>query len=162
MKIALIHDWLRVNAGSEKVIKEILTVFEKDEVTLYTLFNKLPVTDRKELIGKTPVQVTILQYFPRIDLIYQYLLPVLPFFIRFLRPQKAAFYISSSHAVAKGFRSKKGIMHICYCHTPMRYIWFLHQDYLNDIGFAKKMILRFVIPFIRKWDVKMSQKVSFS
>ncbi len=161
MKIALIHDWLRVNAGSEKVIKEMLSVFEKEEVTLYTLFNKLPVMDRKELIGKTPIRVTVLQYVPRIDRIYQYLLPVLPLFVRFLRPEEAEIYISSSHAVAKGFRSKKEVMHICYCHTPMRYVWFLHQDYMKDIGFTKKMLLKFVIPFIRKWDHRMSQNVSY-
>lgn len=161
MKIALIHDWLRVNAGSEKVIKEILAVFSNEDIELYTLFNTLPLIDRNEIIGHTKTHVTALQYIPFIDRMYQYFLPVLPFFIKFLRPTTADLYISSSHAVAKGFHGKKGIMHICYCHTPMRYAWFLHQDYLNDIGYVKQLMLKFVIPFIRRWDLRTAQQVSY-
>jgi glycosyltransferase involved in cell wall biosynthesis len=161
MKIALIHDWLRVNAGSEKVIKEILAVFSKDDVELYTLFNTLPLIDRNEIIGHTKTHVTPLQYIPLIDRMYQYFLPVLPFFIKFLRPTTADLYISSSHAVAKGFHGQKGVMHICYCHTPMRYAWFLHQDYLKDIGYFKRLILKFTMPFIRTWDLRTAQQVSY-
>ncbi len=161
MKLAIIHDWLRVNAGSEKVIKEILSVFEQDDIELYTLFSKLPIIDHKEIIGKRKVHVTMLQHMPYIREVYQYFLPVLPFFMQFLKPKEAELYISSSHAVAKGFKSKKNILHICYCHTPMRYIWFLHQDYLNDFGFLKQQMLKFVIPFIRNWDLKMAGRVNY-
>ncbi|HOZ51070.1 MAG TPA: glycosyltransferase [Chitinophagaceae bacterium] len=160
MKIALIHDWLRVNAGSEKVIKEIIALFKDEDLELFTLFNKLSIIDKKEIIGNTKTHFTWLQHLPYIERIYPFMLPILPMFIRFVKPENVDFYISSSHAVAKGFRKKKGLMHICYCHTPMRYIWFLNKDYLNDTSFIKKLVLKFVIPFIRNWDIKTTRSVT--
>jgi len=58
MKIALIHDWLRVNAGSEKVIKEIIALFKDEDLELFTLFNKLSIIDKKEIIGNTKTHFT--------------------------------------------------------------------------------------------------------
>ncbi|MBL7767198.1 MAG: glycosyltransferase [Chitinophagaceae bacterium] len=160
MRVAIIHDWLRVNAGSEKVVKELILIYKPD-CSLYTLFSKLPLIDRVSVIQKIPVYVTILHYVPFISNLYKYLLPLFPIFIKSVHPRGADVYISSSHAVAKGFSKTKGIPHICYCHTPMRYIWYMHQDYLKDANGLKSMFLKLFIPLLRRWDVKTAGKVDF-
>ncbi len=161
MKIALMHDWLLVNAGSEKVVKELLTLFEQDEVTVYTLFFKLSPQDRASILGKRSVKTSWLQYFPYVERYFKWLLPILPLFSNQLRPGKADLYFTSSHAVAKGFIGSKGITHVCYCHTPMRYAWYQHEDYANDLNWLKRNLLRFVIRFIRQWDLKTAQRVDY-
>ena len=67
MKIALIHDWLRVNAGSEKVVSEILAIFEKEEIDLYTLFNKLSSEEKKDILHHIKCHTSWLQYVPFIN-----------------------------------------------------------------------------------------------
>lgn len=161
MRIAVIHDWLRVNAGSEKVVHEIVSVFKKDEVALYTLFNKLNAADAQEVLQGIRPHVSVLQYFPFIKTYYRYLLPVLPWFMKLIRPRGYDMYISSSHAIGKGFHTEQDKLHVCYCHTPMRYAWYLHQDYLEESGSIRRKLLHFVIPFIRKWDIETSAKVHY-
>lgn len=159
MKIALVHDWLAVNAGSEKVVKQLLYLLKSNDTELYTLFNALSPIDGQEILQQTKVHVSWLNYFPFIESCYKYFLPVLPFFIRQLHPTKCDLYISSSHAVAKGFKAVPGILHICYCHTPMRYAWYQRDDYLQHEIWIKRIIIKFLISFIRKWDLKSAQQV---
>ncbi len=159
MKIALVHDWLAVNAGSEKVVKQLLILLKSNDVELYTLFNALSPIDEKDILQQVKVHVSWLNYFPFIDSLYKYLLPVLPFFIKQLHPQHCDFYLSSSHAVAKGFKADPQVMHICYCHTPMRYAWYQRDDYIQDENWVKRNLIKFLISFIRKWDLKSVQQV---
>lgn len=161
MKIAIIHDWFRVNAGSEKVVKEMLQALRDHEIKIYTLFNTLSVIDQKEILGMHPTSTTLLQYLPSIDTLYRYLLPVLPWFARRIHPAPADVYVSSSHAVAKGFAKRKGSLHICYCHTPMRYAWYLMDDYLKDSSLLKRTVMKLTIPYLRKWDLKCSAGVDY-
>lgn len=159
MKIAIIHDWFRVNAGSEKVVREMLNAFHDDEIGVYTLFNTLTVFDQKDILGRHKTHTTILQYLPSVDTLYRYLLPVLPWFARRIHPDVADVYLSSSHAVAKGFEKRKGSLHICYCHTPMRYAWYLKDDYLHDSTLLKRSVFRLTIPYIQRWDFKSANGV---
>src|ERR1041384_7284414 len=126
MKIALVHDWLRVNAGSEKVVAEILETYKDENVTIYTLFNHLHESDHFRNLEGRRLNVSLLHYFPGVSRNYRYLLPLMPMFIRSFKLKGYDLIISSSHAVAKGFRRDKSIPHICYCHTPMRYAWDLY------------------------------------
>jgi glycosyltransferase involved in cell wall biosynthesis len=160
MKIAFIHDWLRVNAGSEKVVKEILSIYTEDDIELYTLFNKLLIQDQKDIIGKTKSYTSWLQYVPFINQLYKYLLPILPWVIQRMKINPADFYLSSSHAVAKGFKLPQHKMHICYCHTPMRYAWYMYEDYMKDINGLKVFFINRVLPFIKAWDIKSSKQVT--
>lgn len=161
MKVALVHDWLRVNAGSEKVVHEMLYILRNENPSLYTLFNKLNKKDSSLVLQGIKPHVSLLQYFPFIKLYYRYLLPVLPWFMQLIRPRHYDYYISSSHAVGKGFHVEKNKLHVCYCHTPMRYAWYLHNDYLKESSAIRKLLLRFVIPFIRNWDIKTSSRVDY-
>lgn len=161
MKIALIHDWLRVNAGSEKVVKEIISTFIEEELELYTLFNTLLIQDQKSILQHVKTHISWLQYIPNISNLYTNLLPIMPFVIHHMNIHDADIYISSSHAVAKGFSKPKGKLHICYCHTPMRYAWYMNEDYLKDIKGIKLYLIQAILPLIRKWDLKSAQQVDY-
>lgn len=160
MKIALIHDWLRVNAGSEKVVKQILHTFHKHDIEVYTLFNKLNPIDQAEILNNKHCNTSWINYLPAINSYYKNLLPFYPLLIEHLNVPKSDLYISSSHAVAKGVKLPTGSIHICYCHTPMRYAWFLYDDYLKYHKGFKLFLFKLLIPFIRKWDLKSSRNVT--
>jgi glycosyltransferase involved in cell wall biosynthesis len=161
MKIALIHDWLRVNAGSEKVVKEILNIYKDDEVELYTLFNTLLIQDKKDIIRNIPCTTSCLNYIPYIHSLYKSLLPIMPWVIQHMKLKSADVYISSSHAVAKGIQAPKDKLHICYCHTPMRYAWYMYEDYMSDIKGLKLLLIKLIIPYIKTWDFNSSKNVHY-
>lgn len=161
MKVALVHDWLHVNAGSEKVVSEILDEFRDEDLDLYTLFDQLSPNDRREVIGSVSVHTSVLQRLPNITRYYRYLLPLLPAIMRRFKLRGYDLIISSSHAVAKGFRRDKDIPHICYCHTPMRYAWDLYDDYANDGSLLKALLYKLFVRYIRAWDYRTAQKVDY-
>jgi glycosyltransferase involved in cell wall biosynthesis len=70
--------------------------------------------------------------------------------------------ISTSSAVAKGARPPKGALHICYCHSPMRYIWDQYDDYFGagKSGLFTRTAMRAVVPYLRRWDVRTSSRVT--
>jgi glycosyltransferase involved in cell wall biosynthesis len=159
MKISLIHDWLRVNAGSEKVVRELLQLFAADDVELFTLFNTLAPQDRRDILSERHCHTSWLQGLPWLNSVYKGLLPLMPLFIRQLKVKPADLYVSSSHAVAKGFRRPDGKPHICYCHTPMRYAWYLREDYLNDLSFWTRWPARVLLGPVRRWDYYTARNV---
>lgn len=72
--------------------------------------------------------------------------------------------ISSSHSVAKGIRRNSKQLHICYCHTPMRYIWDLQDQYLKESGLDKGMsgaLVKAIFNRIKKWDVSTSRIIDY-
>jgi glycosyltransferase involved in cell wall biosynthesis len=71
--------------------------------------------------------------------------------------------LSTSHAVAKGARPEPGAIHICYCHTPMRYVWELYDEYFGPgrAGVLTRTAMTIVAPRLRAWDVRTSDRVNF-
>lgn len=130
MKVALVHDWLIHMRGGEKVLEAIAELYP--DAVIYTLF-----CDRKKLspvFQHRRIQTSFLQSLPGIRAYYRYLLPILPWVIRLIHIEEPVDkVISSSHCVAKAVRIPAGAVHICYCHTPMRYLWGFEKDYLGNI-----------------------------
>lgn len=161
MKLALVHEWLRVNAGSEKVVAEMLETYKDEEVTLYTLFNHLEASALNKRLQLKRVKVSPLHYLPGVARNYRYLLPLMPMLIRSFKLKGYDLILSSSHAVAKGFRRNRSIPHICYCHTPMRYAWDLYEDYSADSHSVKSFLYKLVVRYIRNWDYRSAGNVDF-
>lgn len=155
MKVAIIHDWLIHMRGGEKVLEGLAEVFP--EATIYTLFS-----NRQKLsppLQRMKIKSSILQYFPGIRIYYRWLLPLLPFFIRTLKIDPVDLVISSSHCVAKGAKIPSGASHICYCHTPMRYLWGFEEIYFGDFPHWIRFCLNPILRWLRKWDVETSRSV---
>lgn len=155
MKVALVHDWTIHMRGGEKVLESLAEVFP--DATIYTLFSNPGRLSPS--LKRMKIKNSILQYLPGIQRYYRWLLPFLPFFIQTLRIQGADLIISSSHCVAKGVRIPRGAVHICYCHTPMRYLWGFQETYFGNFPKGLRLILQPFFGWLRRWDVDTAKKV---
>lgn len=150
-KTALIHDWLIHPGGAEKLLHCIQEIFPGKVHAL--------LHDPKTSPTWLNVHTSFLQKLPKSTLYYPYLLPFFPLAIEGFDLREYNLILSSSHAVAKGVLTTGKQLHICYCHTPMRYAWDLYFDYLEPLGFCKKMMAQRALHRIRLWDVSSSSRV---
>ena len=124
MHVAIVHDWLNGMRGGEKVLEELLDLFP--EAVIYTLFHERGKVSPR--IESHRIETSWLNRLPGVYRYYRNLLPLFPSAIESFDLSGFDLVISSSHAVAKGVRAP-GAKHICYCHTPMRYVWDAEDDY---------------------------------
>jgi len=160
LKIALVHDWLVTYAGSERVLEQILLLYP--EADLFSLIDFIPAENRGFLLNKK-VKTSFLQTMPFARSKYRSFLPLMPCAIESFNFAGYDLVISSSHAIAKGIKPKNAL-HICYCHTPMRYLWDLSQQYLESLGpkwSAKRLLARAVLSTIKQWDLKTAKRVDY-
>ena len=159
MKIALVHDWLTCYAGSERVLEQLIYVFPNAD--LFSLVDFVPKHQRAFLQGKVPV-TTFLQKCPGKERTFRKLLPLMPLAIESFDLTGYDLVISSSHAVAKGVLTGPQQLHICYCHTPMRYAWDLQGQYLNElklVGPLGRMAVTLALHYMRLWDTRTTNGV---
>ena len=159
---ALVHEWLTPEAtgGSELVVREILKHVDAD---LYALID-FESTNPKSYLYQRSIQTTFLQKFPQARKGIQKYLPLLPIAIEQFDLNQYDVILSSSHAVAKGVLTNPHQLHICYCHTPMRYAWDLTFDYLKGDRKGKGMqglIARYILHRMREWDVISANRVDY-
>jgi glycosyltransferase involved in cell wall biosynthesis len=127
MRVALVHDWLTCMRGGERVLQEIAEFYP--EADLYTLIH-VPGTVSPE-IERHPIHASPLSRLPGVARYYRILLPIFPWAIRRFDLSDYDLVISISHAVAKGVRTGPDTTHLCYCLTPMRYVWDQIDAYLG-------------------------------
>lgn len=158
-KIALVHDWLTGMRGGEKVLEVLCELFP--DATLFTLVHKKG--SASPTIENMKIRTSIIQYFPRSESRYQYYLPLMPFAIERFNLNEFDIIISSSHAVAKGVGVRVDAIHICYCHTPMRYIWDQYENYFGKgkSNFPARTAMRIFKNYLQRWDVESSKRVNY-
>ena len=160
VKIAFVHEWFTHFAGSEKVLGDMLGQFPQADI--FSLVDVLPNDESPDFL-KVPVKTSFLQKIPFIQNFYRSLLPIFPFEIEQLDLSEYDLIISSSHAVAKGVITGPNQLHICYCHTPMRYAWDLQNQYIvnSNMPLLLSWLARWQLHKIRIWDVRTSNAVDF-
>jgi glycosyltransferase involved in cell wall biosynthesis len=127
VRVALIHDWLTGMRGGERVLEEMVRVFPSADV--FTLLHVPGSTS--PVIERQSIRTSFLSRIPGIGRHYRAWLPLFPFAARMFDLTGYDLVLSCSHAVAKGVRVPKGGRHICYCLTPMRYVWDQRDAYLG-------------------------------
>jgi glycosyltransferase involved in cell wall biosynthesis len=155
MRVALVHDWLTVYGGAEKVLEQILHLFPQAD--LFTVVDFFPPFLRKHILEKR-VTTTFIQKLPFAKCLYRAYLPLMPIAIEQLDLSSYDLIISSSYAVAKGVLIAPGQHHICYCHSPMRYAWDLQHSYLQG---QRKLLTRYLLHRLRLWDVLSANRVDY-
>jgi glycosyltransferase involved in cell wall biosynthesis len=158
MKVALVHDWLTGMRGGEKVLECLCELFPQADIfTLVHVPGSVSKTIESHAIHTSP-----LQKFPDVEKRYRHYLPFMPWAVSQLDLTGFDFVFSSSHCVAKGVRVPQGVLHACYCHTPMRYVWDQYQDYFGPgrASLPVRTAMGAVSPFLRRWDVKTSSGVT--
>jgi glycosyltransferase involved in cell wall biosynthesis len=151
MKIALVHDWLTGMRGGERVLEHFLRLYPQADV--YTLLHVPGVTS--ERIDSRVAGVSFLQQMPSISKVYRYFLPLYPAAARSISLKDYDVVISLSHAAAKNVRVPPGALHVCYCFTPMRYLWDQATTYFG----RSTLLLWPVLQTLRGWDKRGAQNI---
>lgn len=158
MRVALVHDWLVVNAGAEKVTKALRELYDADVFALVDFLND---ADRQDLLGGRKARTSFIQRLPFARRSFRWYLPLFPLAIERLDLSGYDLIISSSYAVAKGARKRPGQVHVCYLHTPMRYAWVKEDEYLRDHGLRGPLaaLVRWRLARLRAWDLRTNAGV---
>ena len=161
MKVAIVQEWLVTVGGSDKVVKAILDVFP--DADIYTLVAKKEVCDELGIPWEK-VHTSFIQKMPLGTKKHRAYLPLFPFAIEQFDLRGYDVIISSSHCVAKGILTKADQLHICYCHSPIRYCWDMYNEYLDeshlDKGF-KSWLVRLMLHPIRQFDAIAGSRVDY-
>jgi glycosyltransferase involved in cell wall biosynthesis len=148
-RVALVHDWLTGMRGGERCLEVLCELFP--EAPLFTLLH-VPgsVTPR---IENRRIVTSFVQRLPHAASRYRFYLPAFPIAISRLRLSGYDLVLSMSHCVAKGVRVPPGALHLCYCFSPMRYIWDLSSDYFGPgQGLAARTLGPPLAAALRRWD----------
>lgn len=158
-RIAIVHEWLEVYAGSERVLEQLLLCFP--EADLFAVVDFMPPKERAFLKGRK-VTTTFIQKLPLARKLFRHYLGLMPMAIEQLDVSAYDIVISSNHAVAKGVLTGPDQIHISYVHSPMRYIWDLQHQYLRQAGLGwgpKALYIRALFNKLRQWDFASAQHV---
>lgn len=159
MKVVLAHDYLNQWGGAERVLSYLTEVYPAAPV--YTLFYDEKFVEDffsgKKIIS-SQLQKSKIRSFS-----HKYLLPFLPLAVESLNIEKTDVVLSSTTAWMKGLVLKPDVCHICYCHSPTRFLWDWHSEYLEEqkLGKIKKTILTPLLTYLRMWDYAAAQRVDF-
>lgn len=159
MKVAVVHDWLVVSGGAEKVLQQIVECFPQADI--FTLVDFLE--DRSCLRGR-PVRSSFIQKLPFARKRYRGYLPLMPLAVEQLDLSAYDLIISSSYAVAKGVLTGPDQLHVSYVHSPIRYAWDLQHQYLREAGLAsgfRSALARVLLHYIRGWDSRSANGVDY-
>lgn len=151
-RVAIVHDWLLVQGGAEKVLDALLEAFPQAE--LFTLLDFMPEHLRGR-IARHRVHTSVLQRLPGVKRYYRRLLPLMPYAVEQFDLGDFDLVISSSYCVAKGVATHPGQTHVCYCHTPVRYAWDMKEAYLRDANLrlpGLELLVRWQLKRLRQWD----------
>jgi len=161
-RVVLVHDWLTGMRGGEKCLESACRRWP--EAPLYTLLHR-PGSVSPLIEGRGP-RTSFLQWLPAVDRYYRYLLPLMPAAVAGLRLPPCDLVLSFSHCAAKAVRPPRRLgqptPHICYCFTPMRYIWHMQEAYFQD-GRGRGLTARLrdgLLALLRAWDRHTAASVS--
>ena len=147
-RVAVVHDWLTIPGGSEQVVLELLEMFPQAEL-FTSIYDPAPWSPQ---IKERTVHSSFLDRIPYAVRYYPKLLPLMNRAFRSFDLTDFDLVLSSSHACAKNVRTPTDTLHVCYCHTPMRYAW--DEGFLDgeDVGRATRLLLPPLLAWLRRQD----------
>lgn len=160
MKKALVHDWYYTNGGAEKVVHSFTNIWK--DFDHYSLIDFLSEKDRDFILKKKNVNTSFIQNLPTVKKNHRKFLQLFPYAIEQFDLSNYDLIISSSASIAKGVITNQNQLHICYCHSPVRYAWDLYHEYLRDKNLTsgiRSLYAKRVLHKIRTWDMISSNRV---
>ncbi len=156
MKLAIVHDWLTNMGGAEQVVLNFKEIY-KDAPIYTTFYNKENMDKKFETFD---IKTSFLQKDkPVVD--HKKYFPLMPFAFQKFNMKDYDLILSSSSSCAKGVKKRKDAIHICYCHTPMRYAYEFKHEYTKDMNIIKKALVEVLLFFMRIWDKNNSKHVDY-
>ena len=156
-RVALAHHWLVTMRGGERVLEALAQLFPSADIfTLVCNYARM-----QSAFGGHHIHTSFLQRLPRATRSYPRYLPLFPMATRRLDLRGYPLVITSDAATMKGVRTDPGAIHICYCHTPMRYVWSGYETYFRAAGPLTRLLMPPVAAWLRRWDYRAAHKVTY-
>jgi len=159
MRVAIIHEWLEAYAGSERVLEHMIKCFPNADIFAVVDFIK---PDDRAFLQSRPVRTSFIQRLPFAKQCFRAYLPLMPVAMEQFDLSAYDLILSSSHAVAKGVLTGPNQVHVSYVHSPMRYAWDQHAQYLQQAKIhrgLKSAYIRWVLHRMRIWDARTANGV---
>ena len=155
MRVAIVHYWLVNMRGGERVLEALCELYPDANI-----FTHVYAPDRiSDTIRRHRVQTTMISKLPWARRHYQSYLPFMPFALEQLDLRAYDLVISSESGPAKGVLTRPDALHICYCHSPMRYVWNMYQEYRQGLSGPKRWAMAALLHKLRQWDVTAAARV---
>ena len=155
MKVAIVHYWLVKMRGGENVLEALCELFPDADI-----FTHVYCPERiSDVINSHKVSTSFIQKLPLSVKLYQSYLPLMPWALSRLDLTDYDLVISCESGPAKGVSVRADAKHICYCHTPMRYVWDMYDEYRRNAGFLARITMPLLIGWLRRWDKATSDGV---
>lgn len=155
MRVAIVHFWLTGMRGGEKVIEALCRLYP--EAVIFThVYRPDQISAR---IRQHEVRTSFINALPRPERFYKAYLPLMPLALEQLDLREFDLVISSESGPAKGVIVAPHALHVCYCHSPMRYIWNMYHDYLEHRGLLSRVAIPPLAHYLRTWDASVASRV---
>ncbi len=158
MKLAIVHDYLNQFGGAERVVEVLSEIFPQAPIyTSIYLPENMPDSFRK-----MDIHTSFMQNLPFLNKHFKKYLLLYPYAFKYFGLSEYDVILSSSSAWAKGAKAAPGSCHICYCYTPMRWVW-KYEDYVarENFSMATRKILPLAIERLRRWDLATNKGVNY-
>jgi glycosyltransferase involved in cell wall biosynthesis len=157
-RVVLVHDWLTGMRGGEKVLESLCRLLPAAD--LLTLVHVQGATS--PVIEARRIRASIVQHLPRPDRWYRHYLPLFPAAIEGFDLDEADLIVSTSHCAAKAVVPTGRAVHVCYCHSPMRYAWDQFEAYFGPerLGRLGSAAVRPVLGWLARWDRATAPRVT--
>jgi glycosyltransferase involved in cell wall biosynthesis len=155
MKVAIVHYWLVGMRGGEKVVEALCEMYPQADIFTHVYVPELVSQE----IRRHKIITTFINALPRAPKMYKTYLPLMPLALEQLDLRGYDLVISSESGPAKGIIAPAGALHVCYCHTPMRYIWNMYHDYRKSAGRVTRLVMPPLSHYLRMWDVTSAARV---
>ena len=155
MRVALVHYWLTKMRGGERVLEALAEMFPEADIFTH-IYDPENVSD---ILKSHKIETTFISQLPFAKRHYQKYLPFMPRALEQLDLTDYDLIISSESGPAKGIVPRPDAFHLCYCHSPMRYIWDHYNSYHQSSGFLARQAFPHIAHKLRMWDVTSAARV---
>jgi len=155
MKVAIIHYWLINMRGGEKMLEALLEMYPQADIYTH-VYNPKSVS---ETIKTKRVFTSYINRLPFAKKLYPFYMPLMPNALLDFNFQEYDLIISSEAGPAKGIVPNPNAYHICYCHSPMRYLWDMYHEYFRRKNAIIRFFMKQLIPSLRVWDITSANLV---
>lgn len=159
LRVAIVHYWFVSRRGGERVVEVLAQMFPQADI--FTLFFDPKVLPDSILSHR--LTASFLQGIPGITRYYPMALPLYPLALEQFRLDGYDLVISHESGPAKGVLTRSRTCHLCYSHTPPRYLWEMFHDYRSRApgGALGQLFYSLAAHYVRQWDYAASARVDY-
>ncbi|MBG0812007.1 glycosyltransferase [Methylosinus sp. H3A] len=155
MRVAIVHYWFVGMRGGEKVVEALIRLYPQADLFTHVID---PAAVSQTILSR-PIKTSFIQSLPRAAKYYRQYLPLMPLACEQLDLRGYDLVISSESGPAKGVIPPPEALHVCYCHSPMRYLWNMYHEYREESGPLTRLLMPPLAHYLRNWDALSATRV---